>query len=53
MDFDATDANLFTNYEAWSKKFCVMSYDVSDARYLKKSYENLNAAYLGFNYEFD
>lgn len=30
-----------------------MSYDASDKKYKQKSYDNLNAAYLGFNNQYD
>lgn len=52
-DFDATDSSLFTLYGAWTDKFVMHSYDLSALSYTARSYGNLNAAYCGFDYEYD
>jgi hypothetical protein len=49
-DFDATDLTLFTEYKAWTEKFCIYSYDSNTKAYTGRSYGNLDSAYLGFNY---
>jgi hypothetical protein len=33
MDFDDVDFTLFTDYDEWTNKFCLMSYDASDKKY--------------------
>ena len=53
MDFDDTDFTLFTDYDDWTNKFWLSTYDASDKRYIQKSYDNLNAAYLGFNNQYN
>lgn len=53
-DFDATDSDILgTLYAGWTNKFGLYSFDASDKTYTGRSYGNLNAAYVGFNYEFD
>jgi len=53
-DFDATDSTVFTSYSAWTEKVLLYSYKgTTDLTYTGKSYGNLNAAYLGFNYKYD
>lgn len=52
-DFDATDFNLFTEYKAYTNKFDFYSYDSASKAYTGRSYGNLNAGYLGFNYKYD
>lgn len=52
-DFDDVDFTLFTDYDSWTEKFELFTYDASDNAYKSKSYGNLNAAYLGFNYQYD
>jgi len=52
-DFDATDTTLFGEYEGWTEKFDLFIFDSADKGYSAKSYGNLNAAYLGFNYMHD
>lgn len=41
------------DYSAWSNKFCLSTHDLSDKNVVQKSYDNLNAAYLGFSYQYD
>ena len=53
MDFDDTDFTLFTDYDDWTNKFWLSTYDASDKKYKQKSYDNLNSAYLGFNNAYD
>jgi len=53
-DFDKTDTSVWTaDYEGWTEKFSIYSYDLSDKTYTARSYGNLNAAYVGFNYARD
>jgi hypothetical protein len=52
-DFDATDTALFGKYGYWSEKFELFTFDASDKGYTARSYGNLNAAYVGFNYKYD
>jgi len=53
-DFDATDSDILgTLYEGWTNKFGLYTFDASDKTYTGRSYGNLNAAYIGFDYEFD
>jgi len=52
-DFDATDSSLFTLYGGWTGKFEMFTYDLSDKTYTARSYGNLNAAYVGFDYGYD
>lgn len=51
-DFDASDDSLFTLYGAWTEKFSIFTYDLSDKTYTARSYGNLNAAYVGFDYQY-
>jgi len=34
MDFDDTDFTLFTDYDEWSSKFCLSTYDLSSKTYV-------------------
>ena len=34
MDFDDTDFTLFTDYDDWTNKFWLSTYDASDKRYI-------------------
>lgn len=52
-DFDATDADVFTLYNYWTEKWAMYSYDLSAKTYTARSYDNLNAAYVGFNHKYD
>lgn len=52
-DFDVTDTTVFGSMGVWSNNFELYTFDVSDKGYSGKSYGNLNAAYLGFNYKYD
>lgn len=52
-DYDATDSSLFTLYGSWTEKFTMHTYDLSDKTYTARSYGNLNAAYCGFDYQYD
>lgn len=49
-DFDASDSSIFTLYGAWTEKFALFTYDLSAKTYTGRSYGNLNAAYVGFDY---
>lgn len=53
-DFDATDVSVFTTLHAdWTEKWAVYSYDLSAKTYTARSYGNLNAAYVGFDHQYD
>lgn len=53
-DFDATDVDVNgTLYGAWSGKFCIGTYDLSAKGWTNMSYDNLNAAYVGYDYARD
>lgn len=52
-DFDATDVSLFAPLkDNWTAKFELFSYDLSDKAYTSRSYSNLNAAYVGYEYQY-
>lgn len=50
-DFDM-DASTFTVYDTWTHKFALDTFDSNTSRVLNRSYDNLNAAYLGFDHEY-
>lgn len=52
-DFDATATTIFGTHDSWTNKFELYKFDSTDKIYKGKSYGNLNAAYLGFEYEYD
>jgi hypothetical protein len=54
-DFDVTDADVFTIFTDWTRKFEVFLYDKSTTvlGYTARSYGVLNSAYLGFDYNTD
>jgi len=52
-DFDVSDTDVMGNYSKWSNKFVLSTHDLSDKNVVQKSYDNLNAAYLGFTYQYD
>jgi len=52
-DWDASDSSLFTLHGAWTEKFALFTYDLSAKTYTARSYGNLNAAYVGFDYMYD
>jgi len=52
-DFDATDTSLFIEYSSYTNKFDFYSFDSATKAYTGRSYGNLNAGYLGFNYKYN
>jgi hypothetical protein len=54
-DFDATNADEFTIFTDWTRKFEVFLYDKSATvlGYTARSYGVLNSAHLGFDYNTD
>jgi len=52
-DFDVSDTDVMGDYHKWSNKFVLSTHDLSDKNVVQKSYDNLNAAYLGFNHQYD
>lgn len=52
-DFDATDSTVFGSFTRWTEKFGLFHYNTTAKNIQAKSYCNLNAGYLGFNYAKD
>ena len=53
-DFDATDKDVWPLYNYWVNKYSLFVYNnASTSRlYDRRSYNNLNAAYVGFDYAY-
>ena len=53
-DFDATDKDVWPLYNYWASKYSLFVYNKSSTSklYDRRSYHNLNAAYVGLDYAY-
>lgn len=49
-DFDDSDADLNMEYDSYTEKFTVFTWDSSAKNIVSRSYGNLDSAYVGFDY---